>query len=64
MVHVLVFQVNFPDSDRCQILHGAATWCLPLPRTLKSSVGMLYGLPSTGAYFCQFGEGKGGVVWA
>jgi hypothetical protein len=63
MVHVLVSQVNFPDSDRCQILHGAATWCLLLPRTLKPSVGMLYGLPSTGACFCQFGGGKGGVVW-
>jgi len=36
--------VNFPDSDRCQILHGAATWCLLLPRTVKSSVSMLYGL--------------------
>ena len=43
-VHVLVFQVNFPGSNRCQILHGADTWCLLLPRILKSSVGMLYGL--------------------
>jgi hypothetical protein len=44
MVHVFVFQVNFPDSDRCQTLHGAATWCLLLSRTVKSSVGMLYGM--------------------
>ena len=44
MVHVFVFQVNFPDSGRCQILHGAATWCLLLPRNVKSSVGMLYGM--------------------
>ena len=44
MVHVFVFQVNFPDSDRCQILHGAAAWCLLLPHTVKSSVGMLCGL--------------------
>ena len=28
MVHVLVFQVNFSASDGCQIVHGAATWCL------------------------------------
>ena len=28
MVHVLVFQVNFPDLDRCQTAHAAATWWL------------------------------------
>ena len=44
MVHIFVFQVNLPGSDRCQILHGAATWCLLLPRTVKSSVSMLNGL--------------------
>ena len=42
MVHVLVFQVNLSESDGCQILHGAATWCLLLARIVKSSVGMLY----------------------
>jgi hypothetical protein len=41
MVRIFVFQVNFPDSDGCQILHGAATLCLLLPRTVKSSVGVL-----------------------
>ena len=41
MVHEFVFQVNFPESDRCQILHGAASWCLMPSRTVKSSVGML-----------------------
>ena len=42
--------MNFPDSDRCQILHGAATWCPLLPRTAKSSVSMLYGLFRTDLY--------------
>ena len=41
MVHASVVQLNFSDSDRCQMLHGAATWCLLLPCTVRSSVGML-----------------------
>ena len=44
MVHVFVIQVNFSASDHRQILHGAATWRLLLPRTVRSSVGMLCGL--------------------
>ena len=43
MVHVFVFHVDFTDSDRCQFLHGAAKWCLLLPRTVESSIDMLYG---------------------
>ena len=35
---------EFSDSDGCQSLHGAATWCRVLPRTVKTSVDMLYGL--------------------
>ena len=41
ILHILVFYVNKPSSDGCQILHGAATRCLLLPRTVKSSVGVL-----------------------
>ena len=63
MVHVLVFQVNFPDSERCQVLHGAATWCLPLPRTLKSSVGMLYGLFRVDLYALSYLGAIDVVVW-
>ena len=44
MMHIFVFQINFLDSDGCQIWHGAATWCLLRPRTVKSSVGTLYRL--------------------
>ena len=44
MLHIFVFYVNKPGSDGCQFLHGAATWCLLLSRTVKSSVGMMYGL--------------------
>ena len=41
----------------------ADTWCLLLARTLTSSVGMLYRLPSTGACVCQFGGAMVVVVW-
>ena len=39
-------EAPLPDtiSSRDVSHHGAATWCLLLPRSLKSSVGMLYGL--------------------
>ena len=63
MVHVLVFQVNFPDSDRCQILQGAATWCLLLPQTLTSSVGMLYGLFRIDLYALSYVGANDVVVW-
>ena len=63
MLHVLGLQVNFSDLDRCQTLQGAATWCLPLARTLTASVGMLYRLPNTGACVCQFGWAMVMVVW-
>ena len=63
MVNVLGLQENFSDLDRCQTLHGAAPWCLLLARTLTSSVGMLYRLPSTGACVCQFGGAMVVVVW-
>ena len=63
MLHVVGLQVNFSDWDRCQTLHGAATWCLLLARTLTSSVGMLYRLPSAGACVFQFGGAMVVVVW-
>ena len=44
-----------PRSDGCQILHGAATWCLLLPRTVKSSVGMLHGLFRIDLYALSYG---------
>jgi len=62
-VHFLVCQVNFPDSGRCQTLHGAATWCMLLPRTLKSSVGMLYGLCRIDVHALKLSRGNGVVVW-
>ena len=63
MVHVVVFQVNFPDSGRCQILHGAATWCLLLPQALKPSVGMLYGLFRIDLYALSYLGAIDVVVW-
>ena len=45
-MHVLVCQVNLPDSNRCQLCtvltHGA--YSVLIPCTHKSSVGMLYRL--------------------
>ena len=52
-----------PDSDNCQILHGAATWCLLLPRTVKSSVGMLYGLFRIDFYALSYAWVFDVVVW-
>ena len=46
--------VIFPNSDFCQILHGAATWCLLRPCTVKSSVSMLYGLFRIDSYVLSF----------
>jgi hypothetical protein len=63
MVHEFVFPVNFRESDRCQILHGAATWCLLLPRTVKSSVGMLYGLFRIDLYALSYVGAIDVVVW-
>ena len=63
MVHVFVFQVNFPDSDRCHVLHGAAAWCLLLPCTVKSSVGMLYGLLRIDLYALSHVGAINVVVW-
>ena len=55
--------MNFPDSDRSHILHGAATWCLLLPRTVKSSVGMLYGLFRINLYALSYVGAIDVVVW-
>jgi len=63
MVHVLVFQVNFPVSDRCQILHGAATWYLLLPQTLTPSAGMMYGLFRIDLYAPSYVGAIDVVVW-
>ena len=63
MVHVVVFQVIFPDWDRCQIVHGAATWCLLLPRTVQSSVGMLYGLFLVDQHALSYVGATEVVVW-
>jgi len=57
------FQVNFSKSDGCQILHGAATWCLLLPRTVKSSVGMLYGRFRIDLYALSYVGAIDVVVW-
>jgi len=62
-MHKLVFQINFPESDRCQILHGAATWCLLRPRTVKSSVCMLYGLFCIDLYALSYVGAIDVVVW-
>ena len=62
-MHVRVYQVNFPDSDRCQTLHGAAIWCALLPRTLKSSVGMLHGLFRIDVYALKLCRGIEVGVW-
>ena len=45
------------------LLHGAATWCLLLPRTLKSSVGMLYGLFRIALVYGLFRIDFDVVVW-
>ena len=63
MVHVFVLQVNFPDSDRCQLLLGAATWCLLLPCTVKPSVGILYGLFRVDVYALSLKGTIRVVVW-
>ena len=63
ILHILVFYVNKPSSDGCQILHGAATWCLLLPRTVKSSVGMLYGLFRIDLYSLSYVGAIDVVVW-
>jgi hypothetical protein len=46
--------MKIPDSDGCQIVHGAATWCLLLLRIVKSSVGMLCGLFCIGLYALSY----------
>ena len=63
MAHKFVLYMNFPDSDGCQILHGAATWCLLLPRTVKSSVGMLYRLLRIDLYALSYVGAIDVVVW-
>ena len=63
MVRIFVFQVSFPDLDGCQILHGAATRCLLLPRTVKSSVGVLYGLFRIDLYALSYVRAIDVVVW-
>ena len=55
--------MNFPEPDRCQILHGAASWCLLLPRTVKSSVGMLYGRFRIDLYAPSYVGAIDVVVW-
>ena len=55
--------MNFPDSNGCQILHGAATWCLLFPRTVNSSVGMLYGLFRIDLYSLSYVGAIDVVVW-
>ena len=62
-LHVIVFQGNFPDSDRCQNLHGAATWCLLRPRTVTSGVGMLYGLFRIDLYALSYVGAINVVIW-
>ena len=63
MLHILVFYVNKPGSDGCQILHGAAIWCPLLPRTVKSSVGMLYRLFRIDLYSLSYVGAIDVVVW-
>jgi len=48
---------------RFQILHGAATWCLMLPRTVKSSMGMLYWLFRIDLYALSYVGAIDVVVW-
>ena len=62
-MHFLVLLVSFPDLDRCQSLHRAATWCLLLPCTVKSSVGMLYGLFCIDLYALSYAGAIDVVVW-
>ena len=63
MLHEFVFYMNFPESDGCRILHGAATWCLLLLHTVKSSVGMLYGLFRIDLYPLSYIGAIDVVVW-
>ena len=63
MVHKFVFYMKIPDSDGCQILHGATTWCLLLPRTVESSVGMLHGLFCIDLYSLSYVGAIDVVVW-
>ena len=63
MLHIFVFYVNKPGSDGCQILHAAATWCLLLPRTVKSSVGMLHGLFRIDLYALSYVGAIDVVAW-
>ena len=50
MVHVLVFQVNFPDLGRCQSVHAATIWFLLLPRALTPTVRPRHGQFSIDCY--------------
>ena len=62
-VAFLVFQTIFSESDGCQILHGAATWCLLLLRTVEASVGMLYGVFCIDLYALSYVGPIDVVVW-